>query len=504
MQKPSFCRALLVAKTAVLFYNIWVAFTGKIGLRIRRFFMNTKAHEIDMTQGALFGKLVAFAIPLLLTSVLQLLFNSADMIVVGQFVSYDAVGAVGATGSLNSLIVNLAIGFSSGTGVVLASAYGANDKAYGDKVLHSAMLLSVVSGLLIAVVGYFGARTFLTWMNTTAAQIDDATTYLEIIFIGAPFNMVYNFGSSMLRATGDTKRPLVFLTIAGVINVIVNIVSVTALNMGVAGVAIATIMSQAISAVLVVITLIKNKGFLQFSFTKLRFDRKALEDILKLGIPTGVQSSLFSISNVLLQNAINGFGNVVVDGSAVSGQIEGYVFAFNNSISTTALYAIGQNYGVKNYKRIRRIVNLSLATVTVTVLAVGWLAVLLHNPLCRLFIDSSEPAEVVEQIIAYAFERIIIICGTYFIDGIMEVVSSALRGIGYPIISAIMVLVGTCLFRILWIYAIFPTYPRLWFLFSLYPISWTITSVACWLVLRVKLRKDSANELQAPIPCQAA
>ncbi len=454
--------------------------------------MNTKAHEIDMTQGGLFAKMIAFAIPLLLTSILQLLFNSADMVVVGQFVSYDAVGAVGATGSLNSLIVNLAIGFSSGAGVVLAGAYGSNDKEYGDKILHTSMLLSVVSGLLIAVVGFFGARTFLTWMGTTAEQIEDATTYLEIIFIGAPFNMVYNFGSSMLRATGDTKRPLVFLTIAGVINVIVNIISVTVFNMGVAGVAIATITSQAISAVLVVLTLLRNKGFLQLSFAKLRFDKKALADILRLGVPTGVQSSLFSISNVLLQTAVNGFGNVVVDGSAVSAQIEGYVFAVNNSISTTVLYAIGQNYGAKDYRRIYRIVRIGIVMVTVVVLVVGWLAVLLHEPLCSLFIDGRESAEIVEQIIACAFERMIIICGTYFIDGIMEVVSCALRGIGYPIISALTVLVGTCLFRILWIYVAFPLYPQLWFLFALYPISWTITSAACWIVLRVKIRKDGA------------
>ncbi len=466
--------------------------------------MKTKTHEIDMTHGGLFAKIVAFAIPLLLTSVLQLLFNSADMVVVGKFVNTDAVGAVGSTSSLNSLIINVAIGFSSGAGVVLAGAYGANDKEYGDKVLHTAMILSVVCGAVIAVVGFLFARTFLEWMGTTEKQIDYATTYIRIIFLGAPFNMVYNFGSSMLRATGDTKRPLIFLTIAGIINVIVNIISVVVFDMGVAGVAIATILSQAISAVLVVITLIHNKGFLQFSFRKLRFHKKALADILRLGIPTGVQSSLFSISNVLLQSAVNGFGHIVVDGSAVSAQIEGYVYAVNNSIGTTALYAIGQNYGAKNYQRIRKTVTLGACMVTVATLTVGWLAVLLHTPLSNLFIDQSDAPEVIEKIIACAFERMLIICGTYFIDGLMEVVSSALRGIGYPTISASIVLVGTCLFRILWIYVIFPLYPQLWFLFALYPLSWAITSVACWIVLRVKLRKDGAKcTSSSPVP-QAA
>lgn len=466
--------------------------------------MNTKTHEIDMTQGGLFAKIVAFAAPLLLTSVLQLLFNSADMVVVGKFVNTDAVGAVGSTSSLNSLIINVAIGFSSGAGVVLASAYGANNKEYGDKILHTSMLLSVVCGLVISAVGVTFARTFLQWMGSTEEQIDYATTYIRIIFLGAPFNMVYNFGSSMLRATGDTKRPLIFLTIAGIINVIVNVVSVVVFNMGVAGVAIATILSQAISAVLVVITLFKNKGFVQFSFKKLRFDKTALADILRLGIPTGVQSSLFSISNVLLQSAVNGFGKIVVDGSAVSAQIEGYVYAVNNSIGTTALYAIGQNYGAKNYRRIRKTVYLGLAMVTVATLVVGWLAVLLHTPLCNLFIDQTDSAEMIEQIIACAFERMLIICGTYFIDGIMEVVSSALRGIGYPTTSAIIVLVGTCLFRILWIYVIFPLYPQLWFLFALYPISWAITSATCAVVLRVKLRKDGTKMTSSAPVAEAA
>lgn len=466
--------------------------------------MKTNTHEIDMTQGGLFAKIVAFALPLLLTSVLQLLFNSADMIVLGKFVSTDAVGAVGSTSSLNSLVINVAIGVSAGAGVVLASAYGANDKEYGDKILHTSMIISVVCGTVIAVVGFFGARTFLEWMGATEQQIDDATTYIQIIFLGAPFNMVYNFGASMLRATGDTKRPLIFLTIAGVINVIVNIISVVVFQMGVAGVAIATILSQAISAVLVVITMIKNKGFLKFSFKKLRIDKQALKDVLRLGVPTGVQSSLFSVSNVLLQSAVNGFGNVVVNGSAVSHQIEGYVYAVNNSIGTTALYAIGQNYGAKNYTRIRKIIGIGIGLATAAGLAAGWLAVLLHTPLCKLFVDQNDAPEVIEQIIAVAFERMLIICGTYFIDGIMEVVSAALRGIGYPTTSAVIVLVGTCLFRILWIYVIFPLYPQLWFLFALYPISWAITSFVCWIVLRVKLRKDGAKTVSsAPVP-QAA
>ena len=456
----------------------------------------TAKHEIDMTTGKLFPKIFAFAVPLILTSILQLLFNSADMVVVGQFVNNDAVGAVGSTGSLNALIVNLAIGFAGGAGVALASAYGAHDKEYGDKVLHTSMLLSVILGFVIGVIGFFVARPLLTLMGTPDEQLNYAADYLEIIFAGSPFNLVYNFGASMMRATGDTKRPLIFLSISGVINIIVNIITVVVFGMGVVGVALATIMSQAISAVLVVTALVKNKGFVKLSFKKLGIDKRALKEILRLGVPTVIQSALFSISNVMLQSAVNSFGSEVVNGSSVSGQIEGYVYAIVNSISTTALTVVGQNYGAHDYPRIKRTVNISIAFVVVAALTSGWLAVLCHEPLCRLFINSKDP-EATERIIGYATERMIIVCGTYFLDGIMEVVTFSLRGIGYSVTSMLIVLAGTCVYRIIWIFAVFPLNKELWFLFILYPISWIITSAVGWIYLGVRMKKDGANAVRA-------
>ncbi len=447
-------------------------------------------HEIDMTVGNLFPQIISFAIPLVLTSILQLLFNSADMIVVGKFVSNDAVGAVGATGALNSLIINLAIGLSGGAGVVLSSAYGAKKQEYAHKVLHTAMVLSVISGVLIAVVGCSLARTLLTLMHTNAEHIDYATTYLQIIFLGAPFNTVYNFGASMLRAVGDTKRPLMFLTLSGVINIIVNIVSVVVFKMEVAGVALATIISQAISAFLVVITLCKSKGFIKLSFKDLKIDSQALKEILRYGVPSGIQGALFSITNVLLQSAINAFGSTVANGSAVSAQIEGYVYATINAITLTGLTAVGQNYGAKNYTRIRKAVAITMALVVGSSLFVGWMAILLHTPLCRIFTDNSASQDELSQIIGYAFERMLVVCGTYFLDGVMEVVTFSLRGIGYSITSMLIVLVGTCIYRVIWIYLVFPNYKEFWFLLSLYPISWIITSTTGAIWLAVKLHKD--------------
>lgn len=449
-----------------------------------------KVREVDMTTGKLLPKILGFATVLILTSILQLLFNSADMIVVGQFVNNDAVGAVGATGSLNSLIINTAIGFSVGTGVVIASAYGAKNKQYGDEVLHTAILFSVIAGVVVGAVGFFFSGDFLRLMGTPDAQLKYATEYLEIIFLGTPFNLLYNFGASMLRAVGDTKRPLIYLTIAGVINVIINIISVAVFDMGVVGVAIATIFSQAVSAVLVLITLARSTGFLKFSLKRLKMHKRAFADIVRLGLPTGIQSALFNITNVLLQSSVNSFGRDVVNGCSISGQIEGYIYAVINSISSTSLTVVGQNYGARDYARIKKTIIISTVFVTVASLAIGWLAILCHNPLCKIFMNGDATPEETERIISFAYQKLIIIGGTYFLDGIMEVLTFSLRGVGYSITSMMIVLVGTCAVRILWLYGIFPFYRELTFLFLMYPISWILTLVAGGIALAVLLRRD--------------
>lgn len=450
-----------------------------------------KKHEIDMTQGPLFGKIVAFAIPLMLTGVLQLLFNSADIIVVGHWVGNDATGAVGSTASLIHLILGLFLGLSVGAGVVLSGAFGAKDSEYGEKVLHSAMLFSVIGGIVVGIIGCFLSKSLLVMMATPNDLLGMATVYMQIYFLGAPFNLVYNFGASMLRATGDTKRPLFYLFIAGVINVIINIITIVFFGWGVAGVAVATVTSQAISAVLVVITLCKSKGFVKLSFKKLKFSKKATFEIIKLGVPTGIQSSLFSISNVLLQTAVNGFDKIGSTGSAISNQIEGYVYTILNSVSNTALTAVGQNYGAKDFERIKKVVLQCLLIVTAVSLFFGWMAILFRYPLSSLFINSNEEnIENVPQILQFMTQRIFIVCGTYFLDGIMEVMSYSTRSIGASVEPMLIVLGGTCGLRVAWIYLVFPYLPHTFTsLFIAYPLSWLVTFVISSIVFILIFKK---------------
>lgn len=454
-------------------------------------------NEIDMTKGKLFEKIVAFAVPLMLTGVLQLLFNSADIIVVGQWVGNDATGAVGSNGALINLVIGLFLGLSGGSGVVLAEAYGAKDAEYGEKVLHSAMLFGVISGIFIGIVGFFLSETLLIAMSTPSELLDMAALYLKIYFLGAPFNLVYNFGASMLRATGDTKRPLLYLFIAGIINIIVNIITVAAFGWGVAGVAIATVLSQAISAVLIVITLLKSRGFVKLSLKKLKFSKKATLAIIKYGVPTGIQSSLFSLSNVLVQTAVNGFGNTGSTGSAVEGQIGGYVYTIFNSVSITVLTAVGQNYGAKDFERIKRSVWQCLAFSVAVSIVCGWLAILFRYPLASLFINvNEEDSENVSKILQFMTEKMFIDCGLYFLCGAMEIMSHAMRAIGASVESMIIVLVGSCILRIVWIYLVFPYLPHTFMsLFIIYPITWLLTFAVTAAVL-VSLFKKRKKQLE--------
>ncbi len=457
-----------------------------------------KSHEIDMTDGGLFGKILLFALPLLATSVLQLLFNSADMVVVGRFDSENAMGAVGATASLNHLIISLVLGTSVGAGVVLSNAFGARDKDYGDRILHTSMIVALAGGILMGGIGFFLTPYLLRLMGTLELHYEMSKTYLQIIMLGTPFNMLYNFGASILRATGDTKRPLIYLTVSGIVNVVINIILVAGFKMGVAGVAIATITSQAVSAVLIVITLLKSDGFVKLSFKRLKVDKRAFKEIIRLGIPTGIQSGLFSVSNVFLQTAINSFGiEALNNGNAISAQIEGYVGMSINSVSNTSLTVVGQNYGAGKIKRIRRTVIMCLLLGCGVGIVFGWSCILLHKPLCKLFMDSaSGDAALQAEIIMYALKRMIILCGTYFIVGIMEIFSFGLRALGKSFTSMLIVLVGTCFFRIFWIYCIFPLNKDLTFLMLLYPISWGVTALICAIIFYEVLSKKEKTRLE--------
>lgn len=428
---------------------------------------------IDMTQGRLFGNIIAYTIPIMLTGFLQLLFNAADLIVVGQFCGSISVAAVGATGSITNLIVNFFIGLSVGTGVVVAQSLGAGDGKMAHRAVHTALPTALVSGLIITVVGVSFSETFLRWMNTPESVLPLSATYMKIYFGGIIFMMVYNFCASILRATGDTKSPLIFLTIAGVINVCLNLIFVIFFDMNVAGVALATTISQGVSAVLVVIALKHRTDACKLHFSEMRFYKTELLEIIRIGLPAGIQSSLFSISNVIIQSSINSFGDVLMSGNAAAVNIEGFVFVLLNAFHQTALNFTGQNIGANKYKRAKKVVLICLACVLVIGLVVSTAMYLLGPELLSIYIPDSEEA------IEWGMVRITCLFLPYCLLGMMDVSTGALRGMGVSLAPMIISVLGVCGIRIGWIYTIFqiPQFHTPQWLYYSYAVSWAVTFV---------------------------
>lgn len=429
------------------------------------------SREIDMTSGKLFPKIVAFSLPLILTGVLQLLFNAADIIVVGQFVNDGAVAAIGATSTTVNLMVNLFMGLAMGAGILMSRYYGSKNSERCFELVHTAMPLSLILGLTIAVVGYFVSPHLLRLINTPEECIDQSTLYLSIYFIGSPFLMVYNFGAAILRAIGDTVRPLIFLTIAGIMNVIVNVILVVCFHMGVAGVAYATITSQAVSAILVVITLIKEKGVAKYKIKSSKITGSTLLEIVGLGVPSGLQGTLFSISNLLIQSTINGFGEIVVAANTAAVSLEGFVYISMNAISNTSSTVVGQNYGAGDFDRIKRAVKTCAIYSVALSLLISIIILILQTPLLSLYLSTSEAIE-------WASVRLSIILPTYFILGIMDLLSNSMRGMGSSVTPMIITLIGACLFRIAWIYTVFPIKRVYANVILSFPASWIVTLIA--------------------------
>lgn len=436
---------------------------------------SAKRYEMDMTTGAMLPKVLMFSLPLIASGILQLLFNAADMVVVGRFAGEEYLAAVGSTGSLINLMVNVFIGLSVGGSVAVAKAFGANDPAEVHKSVHTAMTLAVIAGLFVGLVGFLFCRPLLRMMKNPV--LDLATTYMRIYFLGMPFNMIYNFGASILRAVGDTKRPLFYLTIAGVVNVILNLVMVIGFHMNVAGVAIATVSSQAVSAVLVVICLMRSAGAVHLDVRDMRIHRRQLIDIARVGLPAGLQGSLFSISNVLIQSSINGFGEVVVAANSAASNLEGFVYTSMNAIHQAALTFASQNLGAGKIRRVRRSMWVCIATVTVIGLLMGSAMYLCGRPLLSLYLKNPLAVDPVTGISAvdYGMERMLYILPLYFLCGLMDVAVGSLRGIGYSVMPMIVSLTGACLFRVVWILTVFHANPTLDVLYVSYPISWALT-----------------------------
>ena len=455
-----------------------------------------KNYEIDMCHGPLLKKICLFAIPLMCSTTLQLLFNTADIIVVGRFAGDNSLAAVGSNNAIIKLMINLFLGLSIGANILAARYYGARNKEDLDKTVHTTMLLSLYGGLAITVVGVLGARQILLWMQTPPQVLEKATKYLQIYFMGITFTLIYNFGSAILRAVGDTRRPLYYLTIAGVINVILNLIFVINFKWDVAGVAAATVISQAVASALIVLCMMRDHGAIHLDISRLKIHPIQLALIFRLGVPAGLHGMLFSISNVVIQSTVNSFGNVVMAGNAAAINIEGYVYFAMYAFSQTAISFTSQNLGAGNFRRILRILFLTQCCVIVTGLVLGVSAWFFAPILLGIYSKS-------QDVIAAGVVRMGYLSLPYLLCGIMDVFVGNLRGLGYVVTPMIVSLGGACIFRLAWIATLFqiPRFHTVQTIYLSYPISWVLTFVVlifCYMwafrqtVLRRNRRKISA------------
>lgn len=425
-------------------------------------------YEIDMTEGPLLPKILQFSLPLMLTGVLQLLYNAADVIVVGNFAGHTALAAVSSTGSLINLLVNVFMGLSVGASVVIARHYGAEDIQRMRKAEHTAITLALFMGIGVGIMGFFLARPMLLWMDSPADVIDGASLYVQIYFLGMPANMLYNFGAAVLRAVGDTRRPLYYLTISGLVNIALNLLLVIVFRMAVAGVAIATVASQVVSMVLVMLCLLRSHSTIRLEIRECRLDGPSVKEMVSVGLPAGIQGSLFSISNVLIQSSVNSFGSLVIAGNGVASNIEGFVYTCMNAQHQACMTFASQNLGAGKTDRVRRTLLCCLGIVTAVGLGTGLLVRAFGAPLMGLY--NQDP-----EVIAKGLIRMSIILPTYFLCGLMDVMVGGMRGIGFSVMPMIVSLAGACGLRILWIMTIFAAHPTLEILYISYPISWGVT-----------------------------
>lgn len=447
----------------------------------------SKSYTMDLCEGSILSKLLLFSLPLIASSILQLLFNAADVIVVGQFAGDNSLAAVGSNGSIINLLVNVFMGLSVGANVLVARFFAAKQEQELRKTVHTAITVSVICGVFLAVLGFFAAKQLLTWMQCPPEVIDLASLYLRIYFLGMPANMAYNFGAAILRGVGDTKRPLYYLTFAGVVNVILNLLFVVVFHMDVAGVAAATVISQCISAFLVLRCLMKESGAIRLEKKYLGIDKDILYRILQIGLPAGVQGSLFSLSNVVIQSSVNSFGAIVVAGNSAAQNVEGFVYVAMNAFSQAIVAFVSQNMGAGKYERINKVVIVTLLCVLMVGMVLGNAVYFMSDPLLHLYSDS-------EVVIAAGVKRLSVICTTYALCGMMDTMVGALRGLGYSVMPMIVSLLGACAFRMAWIFVFFQLdqFHTIETVYFAYPISWTLTLIVhilCFIIVRKKLKK---------------
>ncbi|MBQ2848118.1 MAG: MATE family efflux transporter [Clostridia bacterium] len=445
-----------------------------------------KRYSLDMTNGPFLKKILIFSVPLMLTGLLQLAYNTADVVVVGRFVGKEALAAVGSTGSLVNLFLNVFLGLSMGSGVMVARHIGEKNEKTVHECVHTAMLLSIICGVVVGILGFFASSAMLRLMNAPEDVIDLASLYLKIYFLGSPGLLAYNFGASIVRSTGDTKRPLYILTFSGLINVALNLILIIVFKLGVSGVAIATIVSQYVSAILIIIYLSRMPNACRLIFKKLKFNKTELKTILRLGLPAGIQNSLFSVSNVIIQSTVNSFGSVAMAGIAAGSNYDSYVYTCTNAVAQTTMTFSSQNMGAKKYSNIGRVYRHCLIITTVIGVGMGALGCVFGNQIVGLFSDDPE-------VVAIGADRLLLVMPFYFFCSLMDVAASQIRGMGKSFEPMIVSLLGACGIRIFWIYFILPLNKTLTNLYWAYPVSWAVTFFVQFLlyfILKNKMKRQ--------------
>lgn len=452
--------------------------------------MKKSKYEIDMCNGSIMDKLVSFSIPLMLTGMLHLMFNAVDIVVVGRFSGSQALAAVGSTTALISIFTNLFIGVSLGVNVLAARYYAAGKEREMSETVHTAVSLAVISGVVVALAGFLFAKEALLLMGTPEDVIQLSALYMRIYFLGMPFFMTFNYGAAILRAVGDTKRPLLFLLFSGGVNVILDLLLVIGLHMGVAGVAIGTVASQMLSSILVMLCLYRSEGCYQLRFSKLRLKAAYIKPICQVGIPAGIQTTVISFSNALLQSSVNSFGSIAMAGYTAANNILSFLYVSINAVTQACMSFTSQNYAVGKYKRMDRIL-IDCMILTIIISGVlGGSSYLFGNQIMRIY---TQDAKVIQS----GLEILAITTIPYFLCGIMDLFAGALRGMCYSFVPMILSIIGTVGFRLLWIFVFFPYHRNLFFLFISYPGSWLLTIVMqaiCFFLVRRHIRKPVINE----------
>ena len=451
--------------------------------------MKSSKYEIDMCSGSIMDKLISFSLPLMLSGVLQLMFNAVDIVVVGRFSGSQALAAVGSTTALINLFTNLFIGISLGANVLAARFFASGKAREMSETVHTAISLAAISGIIMAFAGLLFSRLALELMGTPSDVIDQSSLYMKIYFIGMPFFMLYNYGAAILRAIGDTKRPLFYLIISGCINAALNMILVIVFHLGVAGVAIATVISQMLSCILVLKCLYQSEGSYQLRFSKLTLKKYCLKQIFQVGIPAGIQSTVITFSNVLLQSSVNSFGSIAMAGYTAANNIFGFLYMAVNSVTQACMSFTSQNYGVSKYKRMDRVLADCMILTVIVSLLLGCGSYVFGHQILRIYTEDAD-------VIACGMEILSYTTVTYFFCGIMDLFPGALRGMGHSAVPMLLSIIGTVGTRVVWIFGVFPHHRSLAALFLSYPVSWIVTillQVVCFYFVRKEVHKQGGS-----------